>query len=166
MGGGHSWESCALCLSILFASTSFLFNTPIPASTSQPPNRRAIWGGGDLQVRNQGEDREVENGVRGDGYAQKPSKRPRKDLPVSGVTNSASFRPGEKRAIRGAGTCGSMGTAMARARKPATRPSPASRMKWNSPRCGITANSSRGFHGAGPPSCGKISRTFENPRTL
>jgi hypothetical protein len=59
-----------------------------------------------------------------------------------------------------------MGTAMARARKPATRPSPASRMKWNSPRCGITANSSRGFRGARPPSCGKISRTFENPRTL
>src|SRR6266566_8549507 len=86
------------------------------------------------------------------------------DLWVSGMMSSASFRPGENRAISGAGTCGSMGTAMARARKPATRPSPASRIKWNSPRCGITANSSRGFRGAGPPSCGKISRTFKKPR--
>jgi hypothetical protein len=76
----------------LFVSTSFLFNTPIPASTSQPPNRRAIWGGGDLQVRNQGEDREVENGVRGDGYAQKPSKRPRKGL--------AGFRRDEFRQLQ------------------------------------------------------------------
>src|SRR5437016_13857728 len=48
-GWGALWESCAPCLAILFAATSFLFNTPIPASTSQPPNRRVIWGGGDLQ---------------------------------------------------------------------------------------------------------------------
>jgi len=41
-------ELCS-CLSILFASTSFLFNTPIPASTSRPPNRRVIWGRGHPQ---------------------------------------------------------------------------------------------------------------------
>ena len=40
-----------------------------------------------------------------------------KDFPVSGVViNSASFSPGENRAISGAAICGSMGTAMAKAR--------------------------------------------------
>src|SRR5882672_12839245 len=67
------------------------------------------------------------------------------DLWVSGMMSSASFKPGEKRAIRGAGTCGSMGTATARARKPAARLSPASKRKRNSPRCGIAWNSNRGF---------------------
>src|SRR6266851_8691197 len=61
------------------------------------------------------------------------------------MMSSASLRPGEKRAIRGAGTCGSMGTATARARKPAARLSPASKRKRNSPRCGIAGNSNRGF---------------------
>ena len=60
-----------------------------------------------------------------------------KDFPVCGVTNSASFRPGEKRAISGAGACGSMGTAMARARNPAMRLSPESTSKRKKPRCGI-----------------------------
>src|SRR6266852_8166502 len=67
------------------------------------------------------------------------------DLWVSGMMSSASLRPGEKRAIRGAGTCGSMGTATASARKPAARLSPASTRKRNSPRCGIAGNSNRGF---------------------
>src|SRR5258708_30516590 len=87
-----------------------------------------------------------------------------KDLPDSGVTNSASFRPGEKRAINGAATCGSRGTAMASARNPAIRPSAASKRKRNSLCCGIAADCSRGLRGAGPPYCGKISRTFKNPR--
>src|SRR5258708_597219 len=66
-----------------------------------------------------------------------------KDLPDSGVTNSASFRPGEKRPITGATTCGSIVTAMASARKPATRLSPASRRKRKSLCCGIVADCSR-----------------------
>src|SRR5713101_4684718 len=85
-----------------------------------------------------------------------------KDLPVSGGTNSASFRPGEKRAISGAGTCGSRGTATASARNPAHRPSAASKKKRKSLRCVITADSSRGFLGAGPRSlrqAPKIPRT-------
>src|SRR5260370_41990665 len=82
-----------------------------------------------------------------------------KDLPVSGVTNSASFSPGEKRAISGAATCGSKGTAMASARKPAHRPSAASKRKRNNLPWGITADSSRGFRSAGPPSCGKMCRS-------
>src|SRR6267378_6054599 len=61
------------------------------------------------------------------------------------MMSSASLRPGEKSAIRGAGTCGSMGTATARARKPAAKLSPASKRKRNSPRCGIAWNSNRGF---------------------
>jgi len=48
-----------------------------------------------------------------------------------GVTNSASFRPGEKRAMRGAGTCGSIGTAMASARNPAITASAESKRKRN-----------------------------------
>jgi len=41
-----------------------------------------------------------------------------KDFPLdSGVTNSASLRPGEKSAMSGAGVCGPSGTAMSRARK-------------------------------------------------
>src|SRR6266403_6366793 len=67
------------------------------------------------------------------------------DLWVSGMMSSASLRPGEKRAIRGAGTCGSMGTATARASKPAARLRPASKRKRKSPRCGIAWNSNRGF---------------------
>src|SRR2546426_7345336 len=59
--------------------------------------------------------------------------------------SSASLRPGEKRAIRGAGTCASTGTATASARKPAVRLSPASRRKRNKLRCGIAADSNRGF---------------------
>src|SRR6266849_2219031 len=87
-----------------------------------------------------------------------------KDLPVSGVTNSASFRPGEKRAITGAITCGSMGTAMARAMKPATRASPARTRRRNGMRWGIAVDSSRGFRGAGPPSCGKICWKPNTPK--
>src|SRR3989449_5717826 len=87
-----------------------------------------------------------------------------KDLPDSGVTNSASFRPGEKRPITGATICGSIGTAMASARKPATRLSPASRRKRKNARCGISADSSRGFRGIRAPSCGKISATLKKPR--
>src|SRR5437660_552245 len=41
-----------------------------------------------------------------------------KDLPVAGVTTSASLRPGEKTAMTSGITCGSMGTAMASARNP------------------------------------------------
>src|SRR5467141_2220695 len=102
MGGGHSWESCApACQSCLPRPLSF--STPRFQQAQAGHRIDELFGAGAIRkVRNQGEDREVENGVRGDGYAQKPSKRPRKDLPVSGVTNSASFRPGEKRAIRGA----------------------------------------------------------------
>src|SRR5258708_23826362 len=59
--------------------------------------------------------------------------------------SSASFRPGEKRAIRGAGTCGSMGTAIASARKPEARLSPVNKRKRNSPRCVIAGDSNRGF---------------------
>src|SRR6266850_28644 len=59
--------------------------------------------------------------------------------------SSASFKPGEKRAIKGAGTCGSMGMATASARKPAVRLSPASKRKRNSPRCGIAGDLNRGF---------------------
>src|SRR5882762_2733415 len=59
--------------------------------------------------------------------------------------SSASLRPGEKRAIRGAGTCASTGTATASARKPAAKLSPASKRKRNSPRCGIAGDSNRGF---------------------
>src|SRR3989442_7545722 len=87
-----------------------------------------------------------------------------KDLPDSGVTNSASFRPGEKRPITGATICGSIGTAMASARKPATRLSPASRRKRKSLRCGIATDSSRGFRGAYPPSYGKIRRKSRKTR--
>src|SRR2546422_1143194 len=87
-----------------------------------------------------------------------------KDLPESGVTNSASFRPGEKRPITGATICGSIGTAMASARKPATRLSPASRRKRKSLRCGIATDSSRGFRGIRAPSCGKINATLKKPR--
>src|SRR6266850_4806967 len=61
------------------------------------------------------------------------------------IMSSASFKPGEKRAIRGAGTCGSTGTAIASARKPAARLSPTSRRKRNSPGCGIAGDSIRGF---------------------
>src|SRR2546426_681377 len=61
------------------------------------------------------------------------------------MMSSASLRPGEKRTITGAGTCGSIGTAIARARKPAARLRPASKRKRNSPRCGIAWNSNRGF---------------------
>src|SRR6266404_2961215 len=61
------------------------------------------------------------------------------------MMSSASFKPGEKRAIRGAGTCGSMGTATASARKPAARLSPASKRKRNKLRCGIARDSNRGF---------------------
>src|SRR6266852_3259122 len=64
-----------------------------------------------------------------------------KDLPVSGVTNSASFRPGEKSAISAAGICCSMGTAIARARKPAIRPSTANKRNRNSLRRGIAVDS-------------------------
>src|SRR6266436_2286180 len=67
------------------------------------------------------------------------------DLWISGMMSSASFKPGEKRAIRGAGTCGSMGTATASARKPAARLSPASKRKRNKLRCGIAGDSNRGF---------------------
>src|SRR5882672_1091380 len=67
------------------------------------------------------------------------------DLWVSGIMSSASFKPGEKRAIRGAGTCGSTGTAIASARKPAARLSPTSRRKRNSPGCGIAGDLNRGF---------------------
>src|SRR5260370_4063070 len=80
-----------------------------------------------------------------------------KDLPDSGVTNSASFRTGEKRPITGATTCGSIVTAMASARKPATRLSPASRRKRKRLRCGIAADCSRGFRGDYLPSYGKIT---------
>src|SRR5260370_3162787 len=79
-----------------------------------------------------------------------------KDLHDSGVTNSARVRAGEKRPITGATTGGSIVTAMASARKPATRLSPASRRKRKSLRCGIAADCSRGFRGAYPPSYGKI----------
>src|SRR5260370_8225559 len=71
-----------------------------------------------------------------------------KDMQVSGVTNSVSVSPGEKRAISGAATCGSMGTAMASARNPAHRPSAASKRERNSLPWSITADSSRGFRGA------------------
>src|SRR5882762_10316382 len=67
------------------------------------------------------------------------------DLWVSGMMSSASFKPGEKRAIRGEGTCASTGTATASARKPAAKLSPASKRKRNSPRCGIAGHSNRGF---------------------
>src|SRR5260370_39526771 len=87
-----------------------------------------------------------------------------KDLLVSGVTNSASFRPGEKSAIRAAGTCCSMGTAMARARKPASRPSTANKRNRNSLRWGIAVDSNRGFCLVRPLSCGKIVRISMNPR--
>src|SRR6266581_4149468 len=87
-----------------------------------------------------------------------------KDLPVPGVTNSASFRPGEKRAISGAGTCGSMGTAMASARNPAIKPSTANRTKRSSFRWDIAVDSNRGFRGADAPSCGKISRRLKKPK--
>src|SRR5260370_3785468 len=87
-----------------------------------------------------------------------------KDLLVSGVTNSASFRPGEKSAIRAAGTCCSMGTAMARARKPAIRPSTASKRNRNSLRWGIAVDSNRGFSLVRPLCCGKIVRISMNPR--
>src|SRR6267143_5639439 len=59
--------------------------------------------------------------------------------------SSASLRPGEKRAIRGEGTCASTGTATASARNPAARLSPASKRKRNGPRCGIADDSNRGF---------------------
>src|SRR6267378_672818 len=49
------------------------------------------------------------------------------DLWVSGMMNSASFKPGEKRVISGAGTCDSTGTAMASARNPAITASMASK---------------------------------------
>src|SRR5258708_17437654 len=65
------------------------------------------------------------------------------DLWVSGMMGSASFRPGEKRAISGAGTCGSMGTAMASARNLAVTASPASKRKRNNVGSGIAADSSR-----------------------
>src|SRR6266849_51261 len=87
-----------------------------------------------------------------------------KDLPVSGVTNSASFRPGEKSAISAAGICCSMGTAIARARKPAIRPSTASERNRNSLRWGIAVDSNRGFRLVRPLSCGKIVRISMNPR--
>ena len=67
------------------------------------------------------------------------------DLWVSGMMSSASLRPGEKRAIKGAGTCGSMGTATARARKPATRLNPASKRERNKLRCGNADDFSRRF---------------------
>src|SRR5258707_8410993 len=86
-----------------------------------------------------------------------------KDLPVSGVTNSASFSPGEKRAISGAATCGSMGTAMASARNPAHRPSAASKRERNSLPWSITADSSRGFRG---PSFQFPQRAAEIPGEL
>jgi hypothetical protein len=84
-----------------------------------------------------------------------------KDLPDSGVTNSASFRPGENRAITGAAVCGSMGTAMARARKPAARPSPARSKNRKNLRCGMNADSNRGFRGFPLRSCGKMSPAFK-----
>src|SRR5260370_24938072 len=87
-----------------------------------------------------------------------------KDLPVSGMTHAARCRPGEKRASSGGETCGSMGKAMAKARKPTTRPSTASRRKRNSLRCGITADFTRGFRGVCPPSYGKIRRKFLKTR--
>src|SRR5260370_20886036 len=87
-----------------------------------------------------------------------------KDLPDTGVMNSASFRQGEKRAISSAGTCGSMGTAMASAKNPAIKPSTANRTKRSSLRWGIAVDSNRGFRGADAPSCGKISRRLKNPR--
>src|SRR5713226_837749 len=83
-----------------------------------------------------------------------------KDLPDSGVMSSASFRPGEKRAMTGGITCGSMGTAIASARKPATRLIPTSRRKRRNLYWGIAADSSRGFRGACSPSYGKIRRKF------
>src|SRR6267378_7501002 len=61
------------------------------------------------------------------------------------MMSSASFKPGEKRAIRGAGTCGSVGTATARARKPAARLSPTSKRKPDKLRCGMAIDFSRGF---------------------
>src|SRR4029077_1384973 len=86
-----------------------------------------------------------------------------KDLPlVSGVTNSASFRPGENSATSGAGICGSNGTATASARQPATRPSPARRRKRTNLLCGIATDSSRGFHGTWRPSCVKMCRTLQD----
>src|SRR5882724_4944043 len=63
-----------------------------------------------------------------------------KDLPVSGVvTNSASFKPGENRAITGASVCGSISTAIASAIKPAATLSPASKRYLKNPRCGMSS---------------------------
>src|SRR5260370_29595673 len=87
-----------------------------------------------------------------------------KALPVRGVIKSASFRPGEKSAISAAGICCSMGTAMARARKPAIRPSTAKKRNRNSLRWGIAVDSNRGFRRVRPLSCGKIVRVSMNPR--
>src|SRR5258707_14511986 len=87
-----------------------------------------------------------------------------KDLPVPGVSNSASFRPGEKSAISAAGICCSTGTAIARARKPAISPSTANKRNRNSLRWGIAVDSNRGFRRVRPLSCGKIVRVSMNPR--
>ena len=76
-GWGHSWES------VLPACQSCL---PRPLSFSTPRFQQAqashrideLFGAGAIcKVRNQGEDREVESGVGGDGYAQEPTEGPR-----------------------------------------------------------------------------------------
>src|SRR6267378_809854 len=59
--------------------------------------------------------------------------------------SSASFKPGERTAIRGAGACCSRGTATASARKPAARLSPRSKKKRNSRGRSIASDANRGF---------------------
>src|SRR5438132_14314226 len=89
-----------------------------------------------------------------------------KDLPVSGVRNSASLRPGEKRAMTGGITRGSIGTAMDSARNPATMPSTASKTERNTLRWGIAVDFSRGFRNARQLSCGKMERFFKTQGAL
>jgi len=108
---GALLESCAPCRSVLFAST---FVPPTPGFRPPPHLARrtrlnGLSGTTTVQgVSKKREDCKVESGVRENGDAKKPANVQAKDLPVSGVTSSASFKPGEKRPITGATTCGSM----------------------------------------------------------
>src|SRR5260370_12593476 len=48
-GGGHSWESCASRLLVIFVLRLIPSTTRIPSTLSELPKERVIWSGGGPQ---------------------------------------------------------------------------------------------------------------------
>jgi hypothetical protein len=84
-GGGHTWESWTPHLSFLALTVRPAIN-PDPLLRAMPSRREKKSGCESLcskatsQIVEQRENGRVENGVRGDGDAQEPAKRPHKRL--------------------------------------------------------------------------------------